>query len=147
MGFVRPLESFIGMFQRLFGMLVSGLVIFFSVMRGGRTVGVCGEFVVFGSSLVRVAWHSVSYPWSPLHLGTIRFSKLYNKEHSGRGHAFSNQMKNGCRVDMESTRATGPAKHHPAGDPGCFAISTNASGRISTQKNSPISGAVLAAAG
>jgi hypothetical protein len=64
MGFLRPLESFIGMFQRLFGMLVSGLVIFFSVMRGGSTVGVCGEFVVFGSSLVRVAWHGVSYPWS-----------------------------------------------------------------------------------
>jgi len=93
MGFLRPLESFIGMFQRLFGMLVSGLVIFFSVVRGGSTVGVCGEFVVFGSSLVRVVWHSVSCPWSPLHLGTIRFSKLYNKEHSRRRHAFSNQMK------------------------------------------------------
>src|SRR6267378_4517944 len=80
MGFLRPLESFIGMFQRLFGMLVSGLVIFFSVVRGG-------------SSLVRVVWHSVSCPWPPLHLGTIRLSKLYNKEHSRRGHAFSNQMK------------------------------------------------------
>jgi len=54
MGFLRPLESFIGIFQRLFGMLVSGLVIFFAVVRGGSTVGVCGEFVVFGSSLVRV---------------------------------------------------------------------------------------------
>jgi len=93
MGFLRPLESFIGMFQRLFGMLVSGLVIFLAVVRGCSTVRVCGEFVVFGSSLVRVIWHSVSYPWSPLHLGTIRFSKLYNKEHSRRGHAFSNQMK------------------------------------------------------
>ena len=49
---------------------------------------------------------------------------------------------------MESTPATGPPKHHgPAGDPGCFAISTNESVRISAQKNSPISGAVLAAAG
>jgi len=93
MGFLRPLESFIGMFQRLFGMLVSGLVIFLAVVRGCSTVRVCGELVVFGSSLVRVIWHSVSYPWSPLHLGTIRFSKLYNKEHSRRGHAFSNQMK------------------------------------------------------
>ena len=43
MGFLRPLESFIGIFQRLFGMLVSGLVIFFAVVRGGSTVGVCGE--------------------------------------------------------------------------------------------------------
>jgi hypothetical protein len=31
-------------------MLVSGLVIFFPVVRGGSTVRVCGEFVVRGSS-------------------------------------------------------------------------------------------------
>ena len=50
------------MFQRLFGKLMSGLVIFFPVVRGGSTVRACGEFVVFGSSLVRLIWHSVSHP-------------------------------------------------------------------------------------
>jgi hypothetical protein len=57
MRFLRPLESFIGIFQCLLGMLVSGLVIFFSVVRGGSTMRVCGEFVEIGSSLVRVIWH------------------------------------------------------------------------------------------
>jgi hypothetical protein len=60
MGFLRPLKGFIGMFQRLLGMLVSGLVIFFTVVCSGSTVRVCGEFVEFGSSLVRVVWHGVS---------------------------------------------------------------------------------------
>ena len=41
-------------------MLVPGLVIFFPMVRGGRTVRVCGEFVELSSSLVRVIWHSVS---------------------------------------------------------------------------------------
>jgi hypothetical protein len=40
-------------------MLVPGLVIFFPVVCGGGTVRVRGEFVEFGSSLVRVIWHSV----------------------------------------------------------------------------------------
>jgi hypothetical protein len=62
MSFLRPLESFIGMLQCLFGMFVSSLVIFFPVVRGGSTVRVCGEFMELGSSLVRVIWHSVSYP-------------------------------------------------------------------------------------
>ena len=84
MGFLRPLESFIGMFQCLFGMFVSGLVIFFPVVRGGSTVRVCGEFVELGSSLVRIIWHSVSHPGGPLHLGTIPFPKLYNIRHSRR---------------------------------------------------------------
>ena len=60
MSFLRPLESFIGMFQRLFGMLVSGLVIILGVVCGGGKVCVCGEFVEFGSSLVGVIWHDVS---------------------------------------------------------------------------------------
>ena len=47
-----------GMFQRLFGMLVSGLVIFFPVECGGSTVRVCGEFVKLGIFLVRVIWHN-----------------------------------------------------------------------------------------
>ena len=36
---------------------MSGLVIFFPVVRGGSTVRVCSEFVEIGSSLVRVIWH------------------------------------------------------------------------------------------
>ena len=60
MSFLRPLESFSGMFQCLLGMLVSGLMIFFSVMHGGGTVRVGGEFVELGGPLVRVLWHGVS---------------------------------------------------------------------------------------
>ena len=40
------------MFKRLFGMLMSGLVIFFPMVHCGGTVRVGGEFVEFGSSLV-----------------------------------------------------------------------------------------------
>jgi hypothetical protein len=65
-------------------MLVSSLVIFFPVVRGGRTVCDCGEFVVFGGFLVRVVWHSVSNPFSPLQLRILQFSKLFNYEHSPR---------------------------------------------------------------
>jgi hypothetical protein len=52
MSFLRCLESFVGMFKRLLGMLVSGLVIFFPVVYRSGAVRVCGEFVEFGSSLV-----------------------------------------------------------------------------------------------
>jgi hypothetical protein len=62
MSFLRRLERFIGMFRCLPGMFVSGLVIFFPVVHGGSTVRVCGEFVEFGSPLVRVIWHSASHP-------------------------------------------------------------------------------------
>jgi hypothetical protein len=57
MSFLRRLKRCIGMFQCLSGMLVSGLMIFFSVVHGGSTVRVRGEFVEFGGSLVRVIWH------------------------------------------------------------------------------------------
>jgi hypothetical protein len=78
MSFLRPLECFIGMLQRLLGMLMSGLVIFFPVVRGGGTMSVCGEFMEFGSSLVRVIWHSVSQPqWAP-HAKFFPFSKPSN---------------------------------------------------------------------
>jgi hypothetical protein len=40
MSLLRPLRSFIGVFQRLFGMFVSGLVIAFRVVRGGGPVRV-----------------------------------------------------------------------------------------------------------
>jgi hypothetical protein len=65
MSFLRPLESFIGMFQCLLGVLVSGQVIFFPVVRGGGAVRVCGVFVEFGSSLVRVIWHCFFHPRWP----------------------------------------------------------------------------------
>ncbi len=57
MRFLRPLESFIGMFHRLLGMFVPRLMIFFPVVRGGSAVRVCGKFVEFGGSLVRFIWH------------------------------------------------------------------------------------------
>jgi hypothetical protein len=60
MSFLRPLEGFVGMFQRLFGMLLPGLVVFFSVVYGSGTVCMCGEFVELGGSLVRVIWHGSS---------------------------------------------------------------------------------------
>jgi hypothetical protein len=60
MSFLRPLESLARMLQCLLGMLVSGLVIFFPVVRRSNAVCVCGEFVEFSSSLMRVIWHSVS---------------------------------------------------------------------------------------
>jgi hypothetical protein len=59
MSVFRPLHGFTGMFQGLSGMLVPGQVIFFSVVRGSSPVRVCGEFVEFGSSLVRVVRHRV----------------------------------------------------------------------------------------
>ena len=64
MSFLRPLESFIGMFQCLLGVFVSCLVIFFPVVRSGSTVRVRSEFVKFRSPLVRVIWHGVSHPRS-----------------------------------------------------------------------------------
>lgn len=55
------------MLQRLSGMLVAGQVISFSVVRGGSPVRVRGEFVEFGSSLMRIVWHSVSQLRYPLY--------------------------------------------------------------------------------
>jgi len=68
MSFLRPLQSLIGMFQSLSGMLVSRLVVFFPVLCCGGTVRMCSQFVEFGSSLVRLVWHSVPYPRFRLHL-------------------------------------------------------------------------------
>jgi len=47
------------MFHGLLGELVPGLVILFSVVRGGSTVGMGGKLVEFSGSLVRVIWHGV----------------------------------------------------------------------------------------
>jgi hypothetical protein len=60
MSFLRPLEGLLGMLQRLFRKFVSGKVIFLPVMYRGSAMRVRGEFVEFGRSLVRVAWHGVS---------------------------------------------------------------------------------------
>jgi hypothetical protein len=90
MRFLCPLESLIGMFQRLFGILVSSLVIFFPVVRGGSTVCARGEFVEFGGPLVRDIWNSLSHPRPPLHARTIAIPKLFNSGHLCRGYALSN---------------------------------------------------------
>jgi hypothetical protein len=58
MGFLRPLKGLVGVSKRLFGMVASGLVIFFPAVRCGDSVRVRGELLKFGSSLVRVIWHS-----------------------------------------------------------------------------------------
>jgi hypothetical protein len=49
---LRPLHGLIGMFHGLLGMFMPGLMIFFPVVRGGRTVRMCREFVELGGSLV-----------------------------------------------------------------------------------------------
>jgi hypothetical protein len=61
MSFLRQLESFSSMFQRLPGMFLAGLVIFFSMMRRGRAVRVGGEFMELGGSLVRIVWHGIFF--------------------------------------------------------------------------------------
>ena len=81
MSFLRPLKSFDGMFQRLFGMLATGLMIFFLVVRSSNPVGVCCEIVEFGSPLVRVIWHSHCLPRHSVHDKPILFFKVCNIEH------------------------------------------------------------------
>ena len=45
------------MFHSLPGLLVRAEVIAFAVPRGGDAVRVCGLFVEFRSSLMRIVWH------------------------------------------------------------------------------------------
>jgi hypothetical protein len=45
MSFQRHLVSLIGVFERVFGKFVSGLVVFFAVVRGGNPVSLRGQFV------------------------------------------------------------------------------------------------------
>jgi hypothetical protein len=52
MSFLRPFEGFVGMFHCLLGVLVSGLVVFFSVVHSGGAVRVCRELMKLGSSLM-----------------------------------------------------------------------------------------------
>jgi hypothetical protein len=74
-------------------MLVSSLMIFFPVVRGGDTVRVCSQFVQFGSSLVRVIWHCVSDSWSPLYPSIFAFSALFSFEHLRRGQLLLSAQK------------------------------------------------------
>jgi hypothetical protein len=85
----------------LFGELVSGLVILFSVVRGGSTVCVCGEFMVFGGFLVGVTWHGVSNPLSLQQLKILPFSKLFNYEHSRRA---GPRLTNAVTEEVDSSR-------------------------------------------
>ena len=68
MGFLRPLESFPRIFQRLLGELVPSEVVSLLVGRGGGKVGVLGELMKFSSSLMRIVWHGVSCPRRLIHL-------------------------------------------------------------------------------
>jgi hypothetical protein len=86
MSICGPLNGFMSMLQRLVGMLVSGLMIFFPVVHRGSSVRVRGEFVKFGSSLVRPVRHSVSPLFYSLHLKTTALFKVFNIEHLGRGY-------------------------------------------------------------
>jgi hypothetical protein len=88
MRFLRLLEGFVGVFQGLFGMLVSGLVVFFAVVRGGGAVGVGSEFVELGSSYVRFIWHGVSslgsfhFPSCPI-TDTLEAASFWNHAKMG----------------------------------------------------------------
>ena len=87
MSLLRPLRSFIGVFQRLFGMFVSGLVIAFRVVRGRSPVCVRSKLVELGSSLVRVIWHKIPHPWWPYSLipSYVWHCSIVNRS---RGHRF-----------------------------------------------------------
>ena len=60
MSILRELVSGIGMFQGLLGMLLSGLVVSFAMLRGRGAVRVCGLFMELCGSLVRVTWHGLT---------------------------------------------------------------------------------------
>lgn len=57
---LRPLERFLRVLERLLRKLVPGQVISLAVADGSRAVRVCGHFVKFSSSLVRVIRHWLS---------------------------------------------------------------------------------------
>jgi hypothetical protein len=81
MRFLRPFECFLGMFQGLFGMLVSRQVILFPVMHRRGTMRVCRQLMKFRSSLVGIVWHSGPPLRCYLYFRTIPFFKLSNSEH------------------------------------------------------------------
>lgn len=81
MSFLGRLQGFIGMFERLLGMLMSGQVILLPVVHSGSTVRVGGEFMELRRSLMRIIRHDDFRPGLPRHGKTIPFSKLSKKEH------------------------------------------------------------------
>ncbi len=58
MGFLGKFVGMIRIFQRTFGMPVSGGVVAFFIVFGSRTMGVRGPFVLFGCSAVRIVMHA-----------------------------------------------------------------------------------------
>lgn len=135
MSIFRPLHGSTRMFQGLFGMLVSGLMIFFPVVRRGSSVRVCGEFVELGSSLVRLIWHSVSHPGarSSLQKFPARFSVGSNPTPARRAHqgaacwaAFRKQLF------VESRAATFGSPHSPRNQSAGAVAETGILERLST---------------
>jgi hypothetical protein len=61
MSLLRPLNSLIDMFERLFRMLVSGLVILFPVVHGERARQVRGIRQLFGASSFGVVVRMLAY--------------------------------------------------------------------------------------
>jgi hypothetical protein len=82
MSFLRGLQGFVGMFQGLLGMFMSGQMIFFPVVHSSGTVRVGREFMELRRSLMRVIGHSDFRPCMPRHAKTIPFLKLSKKGHS-----------------------------------------------------------------
>ena len=82
MRFLRPLERLFRMFHGFRRVLVPGLMIFFPVVPGGRTMRVRRELVEFWRSLVRVIGHGDSRPQGHLHHSIGAFCKLFSNEHS-----------------------------------------------------------------
>jgi len=58
--FLRILKRFLGVFESLPGMFVSGLVIFLAVMHSGSAMRMRGKFVKLCRPLMRVSWHGAS---------------------------------------------------------------------------------------
>jgi hypothetical protein len=52
--------GFVGVFHGLPGKLVPGFVVFFAVVGGCYTVGLCGEIMELRGSLMRIFWHALS---------------------------------------------------------------------------------------
>src|ERR1700736_2219715 len=62
-------------------MLVAGLVILFPVVNNRGSMRVCGKFVKFSSSLMRVVWHSDPHTRGLLHSRLIRLLALSHRGH------------------------------------------------------------------
>lgn len=74
------LERFHGVFERLLGLFLSGLVIFLAVMYSGSAIRMGGKFGKFRSSLVRITRHR---PVIPEHNGRAFWAfRMFNWGHS-----------------------------------------------------------------